>query len=190
MSNKIPIAFHNESNYDFHFIIEVSAEEFKKQFTCLGENTGKHITFTIPIEKEVTRIDKNREEITKNIFYMLQLIDSTRFMTSSLTNLVNNLSEWLHRIKCKLEHDDKKCETCGIKYKYWGCFWEYKNFKDDLIEYKCLSCNVIYQRKFNKKLKEIFFNAISLFFYYEKVFILMSIWMIGSNLMKHHYLKK
>ena len=27
------------------------------------------------------------------------------------SNLVNNLSEGLHGIKCKLEHDDKKCET-------------------------------------------------------------------------------
>ena len=29
------------------------AEEFKKQFTCLGENTEKHITLTVPLEKEV-----------------------------------------------------------------------------------------------------------------------------------------
>ena len=32
-------------------------------------------------------------------------------------------------------------------------------FKDDLIEYKCLGCNKIYQRKFNEKLKERFFNT-------------------------------
>ena len=25
----------------------------------------------------------------------------------------------------------KKCETCGIKYKYCICFLEYTNFKDD-----------------------------------------------------------
>ena len=56
-------------------------------------------------------------------------------MESSLSNLVNNLSEGLHRIKCKLGHDDKKCETCGIKYKHCDYFLEYKNFKDDLIEY-------------------------------------------------------
>ena len=36
---KIPIAFHNESNYVYHFIMKELAEEFKKQFTCLGENT-------------------------------------------------------------------------------------------------------------------------------------------------------
>ena len=37
-------------------------------------------------------------------------------MAISLTNLVNNLSEGIHRIKCKYGHDDKKYETCRIKY--------------------------------------------------------------------------
>ena len=37
------------------------AEEFKKQFTCLGENTQKQITFMVSIDKEVIRIDKNGE---------------------------------------------------------------------------------------------------------------------------------
>ena len=101
MSKKIPIVFHNGSNYDYHFIIKELAEEFKKQFTCLGENTEKYITFTVPIEKEVTRVDKNGEEVTKNTSYILQFIDSARFMTSSLSNLVNNLSEGIHTIKCK-----------------------------------------------------------------------------------------
>ena len=40
----------------------------------------KYMTFTVPIEKEVTRIDKNGEEITKNISHILQFIDSARFM--------------------------------------------------------------------------------------------------------------
>ena len=39
----------------------------KKTITCLGENTEKYITFSVPIEKEVTRIDKNREKNTKNL---------------------------------------------------------------------------------------------------------------------------
>ena len=38
------MVFHNESNYDYHFIIKEVAEEFEKQFTCLGENTEKCIT--------------------------------------------------------------------------------------------------------------------------------------------------
>ena len=54
-------------------------------------------------------------------------------MASSLSNLVNNLSERIHKIKCKYRHYDKKCETCGITYKICDCFLEYANFKDDLI---------------------------------------------------------
>ena len=46
------LKFHNGSNYDYHFIIKKLVEEFKKQFTCLQENTEKYITFTVPIEKK------------------------------------------------------------------------------------------------------------------------------------------
>ena len=53
------------------------------------------------MEKEVTRIDKNGEETRKNITYIIKFIYSARFMASSLSNLVNNLSEGIHRNKCK-----------------------------------------------------------------------------------------
>ena len=33
------------------------------------------------------------------------------------------------------------------------------NFKDDLIQYKCLYCNKNYQHKFDEKLKEQFFHT-------------------------------
>ena len=55
-------------------------------------------------------------------------------MENSLSNLVNNPSEGIHRNKCKVGQDDKKCETCKIKYKYCACFLECTNFKDNLIE--------------------------------------------------------
>ena len=61
-------------------------------------------------------------------------------MTGSLSNLVINISDGIHKIKCKFRHDDKKCEICGIACKVCDCFFEYKNFKDGLIEYKCLCC--------------------------------------------------
>ena len=115
---KSSIAIHKGSNYDYHFIIKKVAEDFRKQITCLGESTEKYITFTVSIEKEVTRIAKNGEEITKNISHILQFIDKARFMTSSLSNLVSNLSEGIHKIKCKYRHNDKKCETCQIKCKH------------------------------------------------------------------------
>ena len=80
-------------------------------------------------------------------------------MASLLSNLVNNLSNGIHRIKCIFGHDDKKCETCRIKYKYCNCSLEHTNFKDDLIEYKCLYFNKNYQHKFGKRLKERFFST-------------------------------
>ena len=75
---------------------------------------------------------------------MLRFIDSTRFMASSLWNLVNNLSEGIHIIKCKYGNDDKNGKACRIKYKYCNFFLEYTNFKDDLIEYKYSCCNKNY----------------------------------------------
>ena len=59
-------------------------------------------------------------------------------MTSSLSNLVNNLPEGIHKIKRKDEHDEKICKACRIKYKYCDCFLEIMNCKESLIEYKCL----------------------------------------------------
>ena len=53
-------------------------------------------------------------------------------MESSLSNLVNNLAEGIYKFKCKYWHDDKKCQTCGIKYRDLGCFLEYINVKDNL----------------------------------------------------------
>ena len=54
-------------------------------------------------------------------------------MANSLSNLGNNFSKVIHRVKCKFGHDDKKCEACRIKYNYFNGFLKYKNFKDDLI---------------------------------------------------------
>ena len=65
----------------------------------MGENIEKYIIFTVPMEKEVTRINENGEEVTENISYILQFVYSTRFMASSLSNLVNNFSEGIHKIK-------------------------------------------------------------------------------------------
>ena len=83
----------------------------------------------VPIEKEITGIDKNEENFTKDISFILQIIDGTRFMASSLSNIFNNLSEGIRRTKCKYGHGDTKCKTCGLKYKYWNCFLECTNLK-------------------------------------------------------------
>ena len=84
ISKEIPVVFHNGSTYDYHFIIKQLAREFKGNFECLGENTEKYITFSVPIKKE--------HDNGKPSIYKLKFIDSYRFMQDSLSNLVNNLS--------------------------------------------------------------------------------------------------
>ena len=102
----IPIAFHNGTNYNYHFIIKELIQELKKkQFTCLRENTEKYITITI--KKEVTRIKKNGDEVAKSISYILKFTYSKKLMVSLLSNLASNLYERIHKIKCKCGHDDK-----------------------------------------------------------------------------------
>ena len=53
-----PAVFPNGSTYDYHFIIKELAEKFEGEFECLGENTKKCLTFSVPIKRETTKIDK------------------------------------------------------------------------------------------------------------------------------------
>ena len=101
MPNEIPAVFHNGSNYDYHLIIKELANEFEGQSECLWENTEKYKTFSVPIGKKVTNIDKDGNESVVTISYKIKFIDSARFMASSLSNLVDNLAKGIHKIKCK-----------------------------------------------------------------------------------------
>ena len=72
-------------------------------------NGKKYIAFTVPIEKEATIIEKKMEKKIQKMSYIWQFIDSSRFMASSLSNIVNNLSEGIHKTNCKFGHNVKKC---------------------------------------------------------------------------------
>ena len=126
---EIPIVFHNGSTYDYHFIIKELVKEFEGNFECLGKNTEKYTTFSVPIKKKVENKDL---EIT----YKIKFIDSYRFMSSSLSKLVDNLSEGIHNNKCL---DCNSCLDC-IK------------IKNKKLLLKCFNCNNYYKKKFNKDL--------------------------------------
>ena len=53
MPNEIPVVFHNGSNYDYYFIIKELVRDFEGKFECLGENTEKYRSFSVPIKKEI-----------------------------------------------------------------------------------------------------------------------------------------
>ena len=87
---KIPIVFHNGSTYDYHFTIKQLPEDLKGQFECLGENTEKYITFSLPIKE-----DDNSKKIT----YKLKFTKVYRFMKSKLSDLVDDLSK-IYKKEC------------------------------------------------------------------------------------------
>ena len=99
----IPVIFHNRSTYDYHFIIRELVSKFEGNFECLGENTEKCITFSVPVKK---RIENKNMDIT----YKIKFIDSFRFMATSLSKLVDNLTEVVHNDKC----DKYKSSLCFV----------------------------------------------------------------------------
>ena len=135
---EIPIVFHNGSTYDYHFIIKELVKEFEGNFECLGENTEKYITFSVPIKKEI----KNKDlEIT----YKIKFIDSYRFMSSSLSKLIDNLSERIHNNKCA------NFESC----------LDYVKTKNENLILKCFNCKTYYEQDFNEELIKKFKNTYS-----------------------------
>ena len=116
VSKEIPIVFHNGSIYDYHFIIKELVKEFEGNFECLGENTEKYITCSVPIKKKTENKDL---EIT----YKIKYINSYRFMASSLSKLVDNLSEGIH---------NNKCSDCGSNLDYIKITAERKNKNENV----------------------------------------------------------
>ena len=148
ISKEIPAVFHNGSTYDYHFIIKELAKEFKGNFECLGENTEKYITFSVPIKKKIENKDL---EIT----YKLKFIDSYRFMSSSLSKLVDNLSEGIHNNKCvdcKSNLDYVRINTARPSS---------LERKDEKLLIKYFNCNNYYEKKFNKEFIKKFKNTYS-----------------------------
>ena len=134
---EIPIAFHNGSTYDYHFIIKELVKEFDGNFECLGENTEKYITFSVPVKKEI----KNKKNIIE-ITYKIKFIDSYRFMSTSPSQLVDNLSEGIH---------NNRCVDCKS-------FLDYMKTKDEKLIFRCFTCKKNYEKDFNKELIERFAN--------------------------------
>ena len=69
----------------------------------------------------------------------IKFIDSCRLMPSSLSSLVDNLSEAVHSEKCT------GCKSC----------LDYMITKDDQLIFRCLECKKNYKKDFNNELMEV-----------------------------------
>ena len=94
----------------------------------------REIYFAVPISK---KLDND-----KTITYSSKFIDSSRFMSTSLSSVVDNLSEKLHSDKCK----DCKSEL------------DYMSVKDNQLIFQCLECKKNYKKDFNKESTKRFAN--------------------------------
>ena len=129
---EISVVFHSGSTYDYHVIIKQLADEFKGQFSCIGENTEKYIAFSIPIKKE---LDNN-----KTIMYKLKFINSYRFMLTSLSGLADSLSKI----------DKKECKS-SMRRKNIKLECDFMGIKGNQLSYKCKKRN----KKWLKLVKEL-----------------------------------
>ena len=93
---EILVVFPNGSNCVNHFIITKLAQEFEGEFSHLVENTEKYLIL-FSCNKRIGK--KGKEIKPKIISYKLKFIDSSKFMTSSLSNLVDNVAEKIYKIK-------------------------------------------------------------------------------------------
>ena len=145
-----PVVIHNGSTYDYHFIIKELAEEFEGQFECLGEDTEKYITFSVPIKKAAVNSEKEDENDNdskkeednnsekenddnskkkKTITYKIKFIDSYRFTQSKLSDLLQSYLEFTIRNANHAWKENKiksECDFIGLKnnrlnYKYKEC---------------------------------------------------------------------
>ena len=142
--NESPVVFHNGSTYYYHFIIKELEEEFEVDFECLGENNSKkYITFSVSIKKEITKKYKGGNDKIIKISYKIKFNDSFRSMSTSLSNLVSDLSEGLH---------DDRCIDCKS-------FLDYMTINDEQLIFRCFSCKKNNKKDFNKELIKRFANT-------------------------------
>ena len=135
LPKEIPVIFHNGSTCDWHFIIKQLPEEFRGRFNCLGENTEKYITFSVPLKKE--------HDNGETAIYKIKFIDSNRFMQGKLSDHIDNL----------FVTNDKECKSC-MERKNIKSECEFIGFKNDRLNYICKECKEKKKKKSTKSKNE------------------------------------
>ena len=99
-----------------------------------------YITFSVPIKNEVNNYDGNDSKKKKKITYKLKFIDSFRFMSTSLSELIDNTSGIFKSIECKscIEKTKIDSECC------------FAGLKNNRLIYKCKECKEEWKRPLNK----------------------------------------
>ena len=100
----------------------------------VGENADRYVTFPVPIKKE----DDNHKTIT----YKLKFIDSFRFMSRILSDLVGNLSK-IYSKECK-----------GCKKRKIKSVCNFIGLKNDKLHHKCNECKRRWLKSISRLIKK------------------------------------
>ncbi|XP_057308117.1 uncharacterized protein LOC130646004 [Hydractinia symbiolongicarpus] len=120
--NHVPVIFHNLSGYDAHLFIRELGEKYDTQdIGCIAENTEKYISFNVKIKVPIAGMGYGDGEFNKKI--EIRLIDSCRFMASSLEKLASNvIGTNPAGMKCQ-QCADTCLEFQSINAEYVESFW-------------------------------------------------------------------
>ena len=143
----IPAVFHNDSKCDYHFIIKELAKAFEGLFECIGDNSEIYKKFSVPIKKEVIKIDKEGKKAVETISYKIKFTDSMRFVATLLSKPVYNLSEIYSK-----NGRDRNCKSVN----------QFKGVKNNKLSYNCKKCSKEQLKPMNGLIKK-FSNTFELY---------------------------
>ena len=92
-----PVVIHNLTNYDAHLFVKHLGYD-DEDISCIANNDEKYISFSKQItvgtyKKNVINKEGDTYSVEKPIHHSIRFIDSFRFVSTSLSKLVNNLPE-------------------------------------------------------------------------------------------------
>ena len=168
----ITIVLHNFSDYDAHLFIKELGKRFNKNdIGIIPENKEKYISFNVKTNVKLAGVKyKDGTQVYKNI--QLRIMDSCRFMASSLDKLASNLCDTSETQcdKCK-----GNMELINITGNYTASLW-------------CKRCKTKKTKGLHEGVLKKNFNHTSRFWGCdEKVFTHTNIWMHGKNLRRLVY---
>ncbi|CAB3980720.1 Gastrula zinc finger, partial [Paramuricea clavata] len=128
LTGKIPVVFHNLRGYDGNFIMQ-GVKELGEKIEVIANNMQKYMSFTVGKQ--------------------LVSIDSMQFMSSSLENLVSNLSDdRFKRMQCEWQGQELEMllKKGVYPYEYMSC-WE--KFSEKSLPEKSAFYSSLYEEEVN-----------------------------------------